>query len=258
MKGSSIIPNGIPTMSTGSQWHSIKPYPILVTGISKHASTNEVSLFTVWTRFKHVVTGWEIDLSSCYTFNPVAVQITPALKEFIVCQGGELPGYLLKSTEGSVSEIRGRIVMENGKSECPGFKKHWDLDITECKDCAKTYADEYLICKREVLEKQGKLTAPLTTPALVATVEKKDVAGAPTCFRPGSRAAILADFLKAGRTVTVDVAIQYLVEHCHIEQKTATDTVKGYVYEWKKGLWGGKPLPFIIVVNGDCLVYQLK
>jgi hypothetical protein len=260
MKGHKVILDGIPTLSSGSPWFGIKPYPILVTYIYKHALTGEIQLFTVFTRFKQVAQGWEIELDSEYTFNPVAVQITPSLKEYIIQQGAHLPTYLLNSTEKSVNEIRRRSsVMENDKSECPGFKKHWDPEVTECKDCAKTFADEYMICKRAVLEKQESLTVPTTTTtAATATVEKKDVAGAHTCFRPGSRAAVLADFLKVGKTVTVDVAIQYLVEHCHIEQKTAADTVKGYMYEWKKGLWGGKSLPFMVVVNGDCLVYQTK
>jgi len=254
MKGSRAILDGIPTLSSGSQCYGIKPYPILVTGICKQTGTGEVSLFTVCTRFKQIVEGWEVDLGSFFTFNPVAVQITAALKEFIAQQGGVLPEYLFKSTENSVNEVRRRSSMEDDKSECPGFKRHWDPEVTECKDCAKVFADEYMICKRAVLEKQAKLTAPSTTTPVLTTT----VALAHTCFRPSSRAAALADYLKVKGTVTVEEAIQYLIEYCHIEQKTATDTVKGYVYEWKKGLWGGKPLPFIVVVDGNALVYQAK
>lgn len=259
---SATIARGPVTQAKGSPHFHINPYPIVIVGLT--LSSKKVLMgFRVADKFKphedgHVVTG------EIFGFNPADVLFTDAVRTYVKNAGGILPKYMIDTLEIPVNIRRREHNMADEKSECPAFKKSWDAEVAECKDCAKHYPDEYKVCKEACeVKAQPKPTTPPakkkdTAPAVAPSAPKAQ--GNFNGFRKGSRAQVLAEFLAANPSTTIAEAAQHIATTCDVSSGKAMENVKGYVWEWKKGMWAGvkKDLPFIITVIEDRIKYEAK
>lgn len=248
------------TQAKGSSHFHINPYPIVIVGLIL-SSKKTLMGFRVADKFKpqgegHVVTG------EVFGFNPIDVVFTDEVSAYLKDAGGVLPKYMIDTFAVPVNIRRREYNMADEKSECPAFKKSWDAEVAECKDCAKHYPDEYKACKEACEAKaQPKLATPPvkdTVPVVAPSAPKahSNFKG----FRKGSRAQVLAEYLSTHPSISIAEAAQYIATTCDVSTAKAIENVKGYVWEWKKGMWAGvkKDFPFVITVIEDIIKYEAK
>ena len=255
--------NPIVTMSKGSPFRGIKPYPVLVTGcvVSKE---NQIMLFVVNDKFRKnpITNEYVLDRNANFTFNAFAVKINKALQDEIDRCGYSMPIDTIPERLEDV--IVRRKTKENGKmeSECPAFMSNWDPEAVECKDCAKAFQDEYAQCRRatqieqEKKEEQAPDTITSEPVKPVTPVAAKEFKG----FRAGSRAAVLLELLKTKKQCTLDEAADYIAVTFKIDKKFSMEGIKAYLGEWVKGKWScvDQNFPFTIVIDNNVIKYQDK
>lgn len=275
------IAEGIVTLSCGSSHFKIAPYPILIIGVMTFG--RKVQMFDVYTGFAEVAEGFEVDEKTYCQLTPNSVQINELLQKLLDDMGVVLSNY---SEQNQVNIVR-RSKEDGMKSECPSFEKHWDAEVVECKECGKHFPDEYSACKKRCLEKQASKNPPAVktppkdekpeTPVSEPVVEPKVETTAPVVepvppketpkskdvfkgFRAGTRADVLITYLEEAGRANWSELTDFVASECDIDPKKALDNIKGYVSEWKKGMWSGaeKNFPFVITVDGDEVIYTKK
>jgi hypothetical protein len=256
--------NSIVTKAKGCPALGIKPYPVLVIDCIIDKKTNTIIEFCVNTDIrKDILTGkYRNNPSSYFTFNPFFVEINNELKvELERCK------YVMPIDTVVVRPQKGirRVLKENGKmeSECPSFMEAWDCEAIECKQCSKAFQDEYAMCKRETILKKEH-TVVEQTPSFDSTepvepvLERaiKEFKG----FRPGSRAAVLLDYLRLNKKISYEQASDYIAQKFNIDKKFSLEGIKAYLGEWVRGKWSGQDqnFPFIIVINDNIIEYKDK
>jgi hypothetical protein len=290
---------GVVGTTRGSAHFGIKPYPVVVER-PLCAADRTIIHIVVYTDFKAIgESEFEVDKTARYHFSPLVVSLTPQLEQLYTSLGGDievLKRQFLAEEEARASE-RERLIRRRrmkGESTCPGFEKAYDPDVIECKECKTFFPTEFEACRRACMkqaegeggksmtDKEAQNMSPATAqttqqpaaaPAPVAppaapqvpkepkvTVEKKT--GKYEGFREGSNADALQKFLMGKGKATVEECATYLVgvSKKPLDLKKATETVKAYLWEWKKGEWAGvkRPFPFTVKVDGANVEYTKK
>jgi len=254
------IDNGVVTMSIGAAHFKIAPYPILVTRV--FSSNHQVNMFEIYTDFKQLDDGFEVNKESFYHFTVNGVQINDPMQKLLDAMGLTMPEHRRETS----TEIVRRSSEDNMKSECPSFEKHWDAEVKECKDCAEHFSEEYTACKSACEAKQTPPSAPAPAPDPAKDTTVSKPAEAPKSkgdfkgFRKGSRADVLIKHLASVGKITYEKAAEFISKECEVEHAKALENVKGYVWEWKKGVWAGteRDFEFVITVEGDEIIYKTK
>jgi len=286
---------GVVGTAAGSAYFGIKPYLVLVER-PLCAHDGKIINILVHTDFKAISeTEYEV-MPSRYQFDALAVPLTPQLELLYTQLGGnieDLKWRFARAAEAKQKEIerlkRSRR-MSGDTTSCPGFKKAFDLEVIECKECKGFFPGEFEACRRACVKqaedddggtKTNKEAQTMTaanqttqpapapaaatppTPAPVAPVAPKEKkTGKYEGFREGSNADALQKFLKGKGKATVEECAAHLVvvSKKPIDLKKATETVKAYLWEWKKGEWAGvvRPFPFTVTVDGPNVAYAEK
>lgn len=246
---------GIESTSTGSEYFRIKPYPVLVT---RAVGSQKSGLLIEWELFTGFVPNgdgtYAVSLESKFGFNPHDVVMTAELQAMLDESGFHIQVF---ERETPVKVVRRKVEgdMAEEKSECPSFKKHWDPDVEECKDCKEFFAEEYSECRKACMEKQeAQGQSASSTPPKESSKGGQEFKG----FRKGSRADVLLQFLAENKMVKFTEAVQHISETCDVGSGKATENAKAYLYEWVKGQWGGKDMnfPFVITMKDDVITYE--
>ena len=109
-------------------------------------------------------------------------------------------------------------------SVCPGFGKHWDVDIPECKLCSRHFIDDYRECRRLTLEKAGKKTKTPRAKSKTSSIQRSPRPRASSVRKTSMpkgvrtreyRREVLADLLLTGKTFTREIFCNILMKGLH-------------------------------------------